>query len=175
MATKKKAAAKKPKKEAVPVRSSNARGKKRNRGGRPSLFNRARCAKILAARRKGTPLYLCAAHGGVSYDTLSAWMKQGEADATTGHDTEFSRFSGALKSAEAQWVVDDLTTIEKASDESWQAAAWRLERLKPEWFGRRVVDLHVKPKDARKVLADTLGLSEDEIPLPVSESSDGGA
>jgi hypothetical protein len=169
MATKKKLEAKKAKKKAVPVPSSSAGGKSRNRGGRPSLFNKARCAKILAARRKGTPLYLCAAHGGVSYDTLSAWMKQGEADAAAGDDTEFSRFSGALKSAEAQWVVDDLSTIEKASDESWQAAAWRLERLKPEWFGRRVVDVNVRAKDARKVLADTLGVSEDEIPLPVAE------
>ena len=68
-----------------------------------------------------------AAYGGITYETLNEWRKMK------------SEFSEALKAAEARAVVGWLAKIEKAaSDGTWQAAAWKLERRYPTEYGRTV-------------------------------------
>lgn len=46
-------------------------------------------------------------------------------------------FSESLKNAESKFKETLLDTIKKASHESWQAAAWLLERKYHEEFGQR--------------------------------------
>jgi hypothetical protein len=66
-----------------------------------------------------------AAYGGVAYETFNNWRKANV------------QFSEALKAAEARAVVGWLAKIEKAaSDGTWQAAAWKLERRYPAEYGR---------------------------------------
>jgi hypothetical protein len=68
-----------------------------------------------------------AAYGGIAQSTLYEWLKAKP------------EFSEALKAAEARAVVGWLAKIEKAaSDGTWQAAAWKLERRYPNVFGRTV-------------------------------------
>ncbi len=47
-------------------------------------------------------------------------------------------FSVALKKAEAECKVARIATILKASEKSWQAAAWWLERRCPDEYSRTV-------------------------------------
>jgi hypothetical protein len=48
-----------------------------------------------------------------------------------------SDFSDTVKKARSLGQAKLLKTIHDASDDSWQAAAWMLERTNPEDFGRR--------------------------------------
>ena len=61
---------------------------------------------------------------GISYETFRTW--QGEK----------SVFSVAIKKAEAECKVARIATILKASEKSWQAAAWWLERRCPDEYSR---------------------------------------
>lgn len=63
---------------------------------------------------------------GISYETFRTWQ------------TEKSAFSVALKKAEAECKAARIQTILKASEKSWQAAAWWLERRCPDEYGRMV-------------------------------------
>ncbi len=68
-----------------------------------------------------------AAYGGVAYQTFVRWRDSNSA------------FCEALKAAEARAVVGWLAKIEKAaSDGTWQAAAWKLERRYPHDYGRTI-------------------------------------
>ncbi len=61
---------------------------------------------------------------GISYETFRTWQ------------SEKSVFSVAIKKAEAACKVARIQTILKASDKSWQAAAWWLERRYGDEYGR---------------------------------------
>jgi hypothetical protein len=72
-----------------------------------------------------------AAYGGIAQSTLYEWLKAKP------------EFSEALKAAEARAVVGWLAKIEKAASEgTWQAAAWKLERRHPDVYGRTVQEQH---------------------------------
>ncbi|MDA8116738.1 MAG: hypothetical protein M0000_04990, partial [Actinomycetota bacterium] len=60
------------------------------------------------------------------------WMKKGEA-AQSG---QFRDFFDAVKTAAAAREVRNAAIISKAANESWQAAAWMLERTAPERYAR---------------------------------------
>ena len=61
---------------------------------------------------------------GISYETYRIWQ------------TEKPVFSVAIKKAEAECKVARIQTILKASEKSWQAAAWWLERRCPDEYSR---------------------------------------
>jgi len=76
--------------------------------------------------KKGCSFKDACAMEGISYETFRAWQ------------SEKSAFSVAIKKAEAECKAARIATILKASDKSWQAAAWWLERRCPEEYGRTV-------------------------------------
>ena len=62
--------------------------------------------------------------------------------AQTQPDSIFAEFQARVEEAKGKAVVGWLAKIEKAASEgSWQAAAWKLERRYPEDYGRRVQEL----------------------------------
>jgi hypothetical protein len=82
--------------------------------------------KITDAIRLGATYKLAAQYAGISYDAFNEWMVKGE-QAQTG---AYCQFRHAVKEAEGAAAVGWLAKIEKAaSDGTWQAAAWKLERL----------------------------------------------
>ena len=81
-------------------------------------------ASLCVWLKKGCSYKDACAMEGISYETFRTW--QGEK----------SVFSVALKKAEAECKVARIQTVLKASDKSWQAAAWWLERRCPEEYGR---------------------------------------
>lgn len=78
-------------------------------------------------------------HIGIGFSTLEGWNRQGEADLEDNLDTIYSRFRSDVKKARAVVAKKRRTKIE--NDESWQSAAWLLERTRPLEYGRNAEEL----------------------------------
>lgn len=88
--------------------------------------------RILVALRQGASYALAANYGGISYETFRKWRETKPA------------FRDAIMEAEGDATVKWLAKIEQAaSDGSWQAAAWKLERRYPQDYGRTVIDQNI--------------------------------
>jgi len=74
--------------------------------------------------KKGCSFKDACAMEGISYETFRRWQE------------EKSVFCVAIKKAEAECKVARIQTVLKASDKSWQAAAWWLERRYGDEYGR---------------------------------------
>jgi hypothetical protein len=62
----------------------------------------------------------------VDLDTFANWLRR------------FPEFSAAVKAAEADAELAMVQRVRTAADESWQAAAWWLERkMKQDWSARQ--------------------------------------
>lgn len=101
--------------------------------GRPQAYTPERAANIIAAVRKGLPLKLAAAAGGVSYNTFIRWRNEGSNPDGPPH---FRQFLNQLRQAEAEAAGRLLALIEKSGRTNWQAASWILERRYPDSFGK---------------------------------------
>lgn len=142
--------------------------------GRPSKLTPETQARIVQAIEVGATYELAAQFGGVCYDTFNNWMRRGEAEqarrdnprvqeGTKVWDDEqpYLQFFEAVKSAEGKAAIKWLALIDKAASDSWQAAAWKLERRYPETFGRRVVQQEVSGKDGGAIEVND-GLTDAE-------------
>ena len=94
--------------------------------GRPSKLTPETQKKITDAIRLGATYKLAAQYAGITYETFNNWMNAGR-ESKSG---TFFQFFHAVKEAEGAAAVGWLAKIEKAAnDGTWQAAAWKLERL----------------------------------------------
>lgn len=100
--------------------------------GRPTKRNPATFRRLIDAVAAGNTLRDSCAAAGVDYSTFRKWMVEGETQ-TSGPLHEFFE---AIKKAEADAIARYVARIEKAAADSWQAAAWYLERRRPEDWGR---------------------------------------
>lgn len=104
-----------------------------SKAGRPQAYTPAKAALIVQAIRKGLPLKLAAAAGGVSYNTFVRWRNDGSA---TDALPKFREFLNQVRKAEAEAAQRFIGLIEKAAKTQWQAASWMLERRHPDLFGK---------------------------------------
>lgn len=95
-------------------------------GGRPTKRTLSAKDTIVQAIGLGATYARAAAAAGITYETLNEWRKD---------DSEFSE---AINKAEADRVAKALQAIQRAATDSWQAAAWYLERRYPSEYGRTV-------------------------------------
>lgn len=105
--------------------------------GRPSKLTPETQQRIVQAIEVGATYELAAQYGGVHYDTFRRWMEQGGA-AKAGR---FFEFYEAIKAAEGKAAIKWLALIDKAAVDTWQAAAWKLERRYPRDYGRTVQEV----------------------------------
>jgi hypothetical protein len=138
--------------------------------GRPTLFTPENRAKILESVRLGAADLICGMSAGVDYTTIRNWVSRGEREGKG----EFFDFSNALKAAKGERVNRWLAMIEKAAQVgTWQAAAWKLERLYSELYGRTVQRIEqvgpdgkvVKPETHVHMTVDLSKLRDDELEL----------
>ena len=87
---------------------------------------------IVKALRAGNSRRDSALYAGVSETTFYSWMARGREG-----EPLFAEFLEAVEKAEAQSVVRNVAIIQRAAEETWQAAAWWLERKRPDDWGRR--------------------------------------
>lgn len=95
---------------------------------RPTKYTPEAVERICEAIRLGATYELAAGYAGITYATFNTWRQ------------EKPQFFDAVKEAEAAGALAWLRRIESASAETWQAAAWKLERRYPQDYGRTVVD-----------------------------------
>lgn len=109
--------------------------------GRPTKFNKATADQIIQYIRAGAYIETAAVAAGIDKATFYAWLKKGAA-ASSG---EFKAFHDAVNQAMAMAEVRDVLIIGEAAKDSWQAAAWRLERKFPDRWGQtRRVEVEVR-------------------------------
>lgn len=120
---------------------------------------------IVTALRAGNYSETAAAYAGISKATFYEWCARGRREP----DSIYADFLDAVESAKAASEVRDVALIDKAAtDGSWQAAAWKLERKYPQRWGRLTRteitgadggELKVTV-DHRQTLRDVLGLTD---------------
>ena len=100
---------------------------------RPTKLTPDRHTAILQAILAGNYAETAARYAGVTSATFYNWMNRGR-DAKSGL---YMEFFDAVENAKAQAETRDVALIERAANETWQAAAWMLERKFPDRWGRR--------------------------------------
>jgi transposase len=123
---------------------------------RPTRYSPEVAEQILAALRGGNTRRAAAAAAGVTERTFERWMAR------------FVGFVGAIEKAEAEAHLAHVATIQTAAtDGTWQASAWWLERRCPEDWGRRDrLEIISSVRD----LARRAGLSAEDEARAVEEA-----
>lgn len=103
-------------------------------GRRPSAITPEQREEIYEAIRAGVPPETAAGRIGVARRSLYDWLARGRED---GSREPYRSFTAEVDKALAGWETRDILLIGKAAETQWQAAAWRLERRKPQEYGRR--------------------------------------
>ena len=93
--------------------------------GRPTKYKPETVEKILEALRGGNTRRASCAVADVSQDSLALWLRI------------YPEFAEAVEKAEGKAEAKMVSIIRDASETTWQAAAWWLERKhKQEWSSR---------------------------------------
>lgn len=103
----------------------------------PSVPTAEQIEAVATARGEGLPWKTAAWAAGVSDSTVLVWREKAAED---DEDGPYRLFLRAAEKARAEWVRERMAQIKKASAESWQAAAWQLERAEAQEFGRRIME-----------------------------------
>lgn len=94
--------------------------------GRPTKLTSAVRKKITEAVIAGATWKDTAAYAGISRETLHVWR------------TENEEFAADLERAEGMAAIGHSLTVKRCSDKGdWRAAAWWLERRRPEEWAKR--------------------------------------
>jgi hypothetical protein len=119
--------------------------------GRHSKHTPEREKAILDALRDGNTRQAACRYGSISDDTFANWLRRS------------SEFSDAVKEAEAHAERQHVANIVKAaSDGTWTASAWWLERRRHQDWGR-VDRVEVTLRQQAEKLAADLGLDPAEV------------
>lgn len=179
--------------------------------GRPSALTRDIFAKIITFIKAGQYQYTAAGVHGITRETLFNWVKRGRHSKRGIYREFFHALQEAVAEGEARklqvitrsangfpvektkevYVADpdgDLKlkekVVEKTVRQEWAAAAWMLERMHPDRYGRRdkvehtgdgggPIDVNIRREDAAKVAASIMAPHEiidvevEEMPVGV--------
>lgn len=100
--------------------------------GRPSKLTPRVYGQLIAFIRIGSTYQDACTGVGITYHTFRNWMKAGE-----GGDEDFFHFFHAIKKAEAEVAMKATECIVQGAKTDWRAAAWWLERRRPEEYSLR--------------------------------------
>lgn len=122
--------------------------------GRPTKLTPQMQAKIVQALTAGNTRTAAVAYANVDYQTFLNWMERGN-NARSGL---FFDFFEAVKKAEADAEVRNVAIIQKAAEKNWQAAAWWLERRKPDdWKNREELSVDLSRLSDEELIAIAAG------------------
>jgi hypothetical protein len=127
------------------------------RTGRKPLPIEPYIEKLEQAILLGATYELAAMYAGISNRTFATWREKA---ATAKEGTPLAQLRDRLTQAEGRAAVGWLAHIEKAAREGdFRAAAWKLERRYPEFYGRRLqADLTLQIQKAAQAVADEVGI-----------------
>lgn len=134
---------------------------------------------IVDALMAGNYFDAACAYAGITDRAGYYWMERGrkELERREGNVKEgtkrwlkeepFVQFLQAVKKADSHAEVKNVALIQKAANETWQAAAWWLERRFPQKWGRKVMEHQGKDGGAIETEVthkfDPSKLSDDEL------------
>jgi hypothetical protein len=131
--------------------SSPAAPEKPQSPGRPRTLTQERRREFLSLIASGLGMELAARHVGCSPRTIRREMKR---DPDFAFDLEFSEKKAPLNPMKALYEI---------AQENWRAAAWLLERLFPERFGRRPQTSALGKRQARQLLNEVLQIIDADV------------
>lgn len=114
---------------------------------RGPVIDPTRLGIFLEGIRLGIPIKDAAARAGWYRTTVFDWRREADlaterGDKLTPREQALSDFADAWQNAEAEFVTGNLAVITRAAQTGqWQAAAWTLERRKPNEFGRHLLEV----------------------------------
>ena len=87
--------------------------------------------RICEAIAKGSSYKMAAAYAGISVGTFYHWMSHGrEASEDNKNQNDYVDFYNSVMQAKANCMLTHLENIDRAAEAgSWQASAWKLERV----------------------------------------------
>jgi hypothetical protein len=101
---------------------------------RPSALTPKVAERILSFLRQGNYVEVACKAAGIHKDTFYGWMQRARSGKP--EDETYAAFASEVDVALAEAEARDLQTILLASKDTWQAAAWRLERRHPDRWSR---------------------------------------
>lgn len=132
--------------------------------GRPTLLTEDRADRIVKMIRNGAYQHIAAAANGVHEATFYRWMAEGAKEDAA---PLYREFREAVEEAKAAAEVGALLQIRAAAADDWKAAAWFLERTRPDRYSRRVEHagpgggpVHVRTETIETLLLDA-GVAQD--------------
>lgn len=143
----------------VKVRTNAVGEKVLSVGSRDKREDKFLVQKILKALKAGHTDKEAAIFAGIRPHLLYQWMREGE-DAPEG--TLAYKFREQADLAKSEALNEYLQSIRRASKRNWQAAAWWLEKRKPEVYGKKAELMLTQEKPFEVALADA-SFSEDEV------------
>ena len=122
--------------------------------GRPPVLDDVKRAEILAILAVGGSRGTAARYVGCAVSTIQK---------TACRDAEFKR---AIRHAEHQSELAYLKNIQTAAkkEQHWRAAAWALERKRPDEYGRRKPEV-LTPEQVKSLLAQLAEIVLTEVPI----------
>lgn len=115
----------------------------KSNGGRPTILTKEMAEVIIDLLKRGNYLSTASSYVGISPATITSWAKKGNAlaqeqDERDLDETEqmFVWFAVEVEKARAWAEIKSVEIIRQAGNETWQAAAWFLERTNPREWGR---------------------------------------
>ncbi len=112
--------------------------------GRETLLTPEVHDHVVKAVRAGNYLCVAAQSVGVHPATLLTWMRKGKQE----EDGIYRDFRSAVKKAQAESELRALKVIEQQAKKNWTAAAWWLERTRPDrWALRDRIEMRKLQKE----------------------------
>lgn len=108
--------------------------------GRPPLdLTLEAIEEIISYLEEGWGIKGAADMVGITAPTLRKWIRTGMQDVNAGRDTKHAESTLRFKRAMAMFRGERITQLKKAGENPafWASAAWLLERMYPEEFGRQ--------------------------------------
>lgn len=102
-------------------------------GAAPKL-TRELADQLVALLRAGNYIAVAVRAAGISRPLFYQWLDRGASDAP--EDAEYAELRERVDEAKAHAEARSVAAIANASRDNWQAAAWLLERMYPERWGR---------------------------------------
>ncbi len=147
--------------------------------GRPTKLTPEVQEKLLQALSVGSPRAHAAAYAGVDDSTLRRWLVRGRKE----DEGPYAEFRQVVLEAESRAQMAAMACVTKAVREGdWKAAAWMLERRRPEQFAprSRLFDPHrvLEILDDQGLVVDrdqalqALASADQNLPLQTEDQDD---
>jgi hypothetical protein len=134
--------------------------------GRPTKMEETTMARVVSALAAGNTRTAAARIAGIHPSTFRTWQARGEAG-----DEPYAAFASRVIEAEGKAECEAVrAVVDAARAGSWQAAAWWLERRRPQRWARREAPEPKKTATAFTTATEALAWIDANRPMLVARA-----